>query len=62
MLNKRGWVEVEEIRIECPDIFDFEQCLEYFKRNENEILFSVVDQEIYKAVKINNLNILIHVS
>lgn len=53
---------MEEIRIECPEIFDFEQCLEYFKRNENEILFSVVDREIYKAVKINNLNILIHVS
>lgn len=46
---------MEEIRIECPEIFDFEQCLEYFKRNEMKFYLAVVDREIYKAsVKLNN--------
>lgn len=53
---------MEEIRIECPKIFDYEQCLAYFKRDENEVLFEVVDQKIYRAVKIEDIKLLLCIS
>lgn len=53
---------METIKIECPKIFDYDQCLAYFKRDENEVLFYVVDQEIYRALYIDGNKILIRVS
>lgn len=53
---------MEEIRIECPDIFDYEQCLAYLKRDENEVLFDIVDDKIYRAIKIDDIKLLLSIS
>ncbi|WP_239740984.1 DNA-3-methyladenine glycosylase [Mammaliicoccus sp. M-M45] len=53
---------MEEIRIECPDIFDYEQCLAYLKRDENEMLFDIVDDKIYRAIKIDDIKLLLSIS
>lgn len=53
---------MEEIRIECPDIFDYEQCLAYLKRDENEVLFDIVNDKIYRAIKIDDIKLLLSIS
>lgn len=50
---------MHEIRIECPKIFDYEKCLDYLKRDENEVLFEVEDHKIYRAINLDGERLLI---
>lgn len=49
---------MHEIRIECPKIFDYEKCLDYLKRDENEVLFEVEDHKIYRAINLDGERLL----
>lgn len=35
-----------------PQHFDFEQCLTYLQRSEQELLHQIIDHQLYKAVKV----------
>lgn len=50
---------MDEIKIECPEIFDFDKCLDYLRRDENEVLFEVENHTIYRAIDIDGEQILI---
>ncbi|MFS1512878.1 Ada metal-binding domain-containing protein [Chengkuizengella sp. SCS-71B] len=57
------WVDcVDSIEIELPNEFDFNECLVFFKRSEEECLHKVVQNNVFKLLKFDKRFVLLKIS
>lgn len=60
---KVAWMDFKKyIEIDVPEEFSFQQCMVYLNRADNECLHKIKEQEFYKLLKFEDVNVLINIS